>query len=144
MKWVFSYLKPLTGRICGGITVKIIGTLAELLIPFLLSHILENVIETNDIGAILFYGGLMAVCALIAGLGNIIANRMSAISAGKITLAIRHDLFCKLQYLSAAQLDELTIPELERVLAFANKAASITTSRHGAIPAMPTLEEMER
>ena len=78
MKWVFSYLKPLTGRICGGITVKIIGTLAELLIPFLLSHILENVIETNDIGAILFYGGLMAVCALIAGLGNIIANRMAA------------------------------------------------------------------
>ncbi len=39
-------------------------------------------------------------------------------------------------------LDELTIPELERILAFANKAASITTSRHGAIPAMPTLAEV--
>lgn len=39
-------------------------------------------------------------------------------------------------------LDGLDIPELERVLAFANKAASITTSRHGAIPAMPTPEEM--
>ena len=40
-------------------------------------------------------------------------------------------------------LDALTIPELERIVAFANKAASITTSRHGAIPAMPTLQEME-
>jgi len=40
-------------------------------------------------------------------------------------------------------LDELTIPELERIVAFANKAASITTSRHGAIPAMPTLAEVE-
>ena len=40
-------------------------------------------------------------------------------------------------------LDELTIPELERILVFANKAASITTSRHGAIPAMPTLAEVE-
>ncbi len=39
-------------------------------------------------------------------------------------------------------LDELTVPELERILAFANKAASITTSRHGAIPAMPTWQEM--
>ena len=29
------------------------------------------------------------------------------------------------------------------ILAFANKAASITTSRHGAIPAMPTLAEVE-
>ena len=40
-------------------------------------------------------------------------------------------------------LDELTVPVLERILAFANKAASITTSRHGAIPAMPTLAEVE-
>ena len=39
-------------------------------------------------------------------------------------------------------LDALTIPELERIIALANKAASLTTSRHGAIPAMPTLEEM--
>ena len=36
----------------------------------------------------------------------------------------------------------LSISELERILALANKAASITTSRHGAIPAMPTLEEV--
>ena len=40
-------------------------------------------------------------------------------------------------------LDELTVSELERIVAFANKAASITTSRHGAIPAMPTLAEVE-
>ena len=39
-------------------------------------------------------------------------------------------------------LDALSIPELERIVALANKAASITTSRHGAIPAMPTLEEL--
>ena len=38
--------------------------------------------------------------------------------------------------------DALTVPELERIIALANKAASITTSRHGAIPAMPTLEEV--
>ena len=39
-------------------------------------------------------------------------------------------------------LDVLTVPELERIVALANKAASITTSRHGAIPAMPTMEEV--
>lgn len=37
----------------------------------------------------------------------------------------------------------LTADKLEAILAFANKAASITTSRHGAIPAMPTLAEVE-
>lgn len=40
-------------------------------------------------------------------------------------------------------LEKLTAPQLEEILAFANKAASITTSRHGAIPAMPTLAEVE-
>ena len=41
------------------------------------------------------------------------------------------------------ELDTLTVDKLESILAFANKAASITTSRHGAIPAMPTLAEVE-
>ncbi len=42
------------------------------------------------------------------------------------------------------ELDTLTVDKLEGILAFANKAASITTSRHGAIPAMPTLEKIEK
>lgn len=39
--------------------------------------------------------------------------------------------------------DCLTEDNLREMLAFANRAASITTSRRGAIPAMPTLEEMQ-
>lgn len=46
------------------------------------------------------------------------------------------------QLVKLSSLDQLIVPELERILAFANKAASITTSRHGAIPAMPTLAEV--
>ena len=40
-------------------------------------------------------------------------------------------------------LEDLTAPELEVILAFANRAASKTCSRSGAIPAMPTLAELE-
>ena len=47
------------------------------------------------------------------------------------------------QLVKLRSLDDLTVSELERIVAFANKAASITTSRHGAIPAMPTLAEVE-
>ena len=42
------------------------------------------------------------------------------------------------------ELDTLTVDKRKGILAFANKAASITTSRHDAIPAMPTLEEIEK
>lgn len=47
-----------------------------------------------------------------------------------------------LSKLSKLKLADLTVSELEDILRFANKAAAITTSRRGAIPAMPTLEEV--
>ncbi len=47
------------------------------------------------------------------------------------------------QLVRLESLEALTEEELKRILVFANKAAAITTSRHGAIPAMPTLEEMK-
>lgn len=40
-------------------------------------------------------------------------------------------------------LEGLTRAELEDILAFANRAAAFTCSRSGAIPAMPTLAELE-
>ncbi len=113
MKWVFTYLKPLVSRITAGISVKIIGTLAELMIPYLLSHILENVIVTNDVNAILFYGSLMAICAVIASLGNIIANRMAARTTMLFSTRMRRDLFSKTLHLSARSTDRFTIPSLE-------------------------------
>lgn len=46
------------------------------------------------------------------------------------------------QLVKHERLEDITPAELERIIAFANKAASLTTSRRGAIPAMPTLEEV--
>ncbi len=40
-------------------------------------------------------------------------------------------------------LDALTLPRLREIAAFSNRAASITASRPGAIPAMPSLAEVE-
>ena len=40
-------------------------------------------------------------------------------------------------------LEGLEAPELEEMLRFANRAAALTCTRSGAIPAMPTLEEVE-
>lgn len=42
-----------------------------------------------------------------------------------------------------APLEDLTRAELEDILSFANRAAALTCSRSGAIPAMPTLAELE-
>ncbi len=113
MKWVFTYLRSLKARITVGITVKIIGTVAELIIPFLLSYILEHVIQSNDVEKIVFFGALMAVCAVVASLGNIIANRMAAKTTMLFSTRMRKDLFSKTLHLSARSTDRFTIPSLE-------------------------------
>lgn len=113
MKWVFNYLKPLRARISIGVTIKIIGTLAELMIPFLLTHILDNVIKRNEVKSIIFYGVLMAICAVIACLGNVIANRMAAKTTMLFSTQMRKDLFSKTLHLSARSTDSFTIPSLE-------------------------------
>ena len=113
MKWVLKYLSSLRSRIAVGITIKVIGTLAELMIPFLLSYILEHIINTNNVQKILLFGGLMALCALIACLGNIIANRMAAKTTMQFSTRMRKDLFSKTLHLSSRNTDRFTIPSLE-------------------------------
>ena len=113
MKWIFSFLKPLKARIVLGTSIKVVGTVAELIIPFLLSYILENVIGTGKIESILFYGVLMAICAVIASLGNIIANRMAAKTTMFFATRMRKELFSKTISLSSRNIDKFTIPSLE-------------------------------
>ena len=113
MKWALNYLKPLRHRITVGISIKIVGTVAELIIPFLLSYILENVISDNDVKAILLFGALMALCAVVACIANIIANRMAAKTTMIFSTWMRRDLFSKTLNLSAASTDKFTIPSLE-------------------------------
>ncbi len=113
MKWVFTYLKPLRARITVSMSIKIIATLSELMIPFLLSYILEHVIVTNDVKKILFFGALMMLCAAIACLGHITANRMVARTTMIFSTHMREDLFSKTLHLSPRSTDSFTIPSLE-------------------------------
>ena len=113
MRWVFNYLKPLGKRIAVGITIKAIGTVAELMIPFLLTYILNNVIETENSGKIVLFGVIMAFCGVVACLGNIIGNRMAAKTTMLFSTRMSETLFSKTLFLSARSTDKFTIPSLE-------------------------------
>ena len=113
MKWVLKYLYPIRKRLAMGIGVKTVGTLAELFIPFLLTYILDNVINTGSVTKILLYGLIMAACALIACVGNVVANRMAAKTTMMFATRMRKELFSKTLHLSAKDTDRFTIPSLE-------------------------------
>lgn len=108
-----KYIRPYWGFIILTLLIKFLGTATELMIPSLMEVMLDEKVPAGEAKAIWIYGGLMLLCALGCLAGNVIANRMSAVSSGKITRAIRHDLFQKLQSLSARQMDELTVPSAE-------------------------------
>ena len=110
---IWRYIRPYTWYICLALLIKLSGAVAELFIPYLMEYILKEGASGGDTGMIFLYGGMMVLCALLCMVLNIVANRMSAKSSGKITLAIRHDLFQKLSRLSARQMDELTVPSAE-------------------------------
>ena len=93
--------------------IKFAGTYAELWIPTIMETMLDKIAPTGDMNKIYLYGGVMMIAAALCLVLNILANRMSAISSGKITKQIRHDLFDKLQNLSARQMDALTISSAE-------------------------------
>lgn len=96
-----------------GLSIKITGTLIELMIPYILSHILKNVVAKESVKQILLWGLLMIGCAAAACILNICANRMAAKVSRDFSENIRHELFAHTLALSASQTDRFTIPSLE-------------------------------
>ena len=113
MKHLMKYIGPYVGFIILTLFIKLMGAALELMIPYLMEIILDDMVPAGEKAMIFVYGGGMLLCALGCLGCNVIANRMSARSAGQITLKIRHDLFERLENLSARQMDKLTVPSAE-------------------------------
>ena len=113
MKFLLKYLKPFFGIMTVGVIIKTIGTVVELFIPLILTHILDNVVVTQKISEIIFWGGIMLLCAGAACVFNIWANRMAAKVSRRFSERVRNDLFSRTMRLSSAQVDAFTIPSLE-------------------------------
>ena len=107
-----KYIKKHIFRIIGGMSLKFIGTIMNLIIPFLLSYIIDEVIPTGNITLIVILGFVMLGCGFIDWSFNIMGNRRASAVARDITRELRHDLYRKITYLSERQVDELTIPSL--------------------------------
>ncbi len=113
MEKLGRYIKPHVLAILIALTIKFVATYMELMIPSLMEVLLREETGSAGVKMLLFYGGMMILCALAALVLNITANRMTAFTSGKIIKKIRHDLYEKIQKLSARQMDELTVPSAE-------------------------------
>ena len=113
MKLILRYLRPLWRAVTLGLIVKVLATLFELTLPYILSHILDEVVPQGELVPILRWGAVMLGAALLAMIGNVVANRNAARVAREASRRIRHDLFDATMRLSSRQADAFTVPSLE-------------------------------
>lgn len=78
MKYVIRYVKPHIPTMIFGFTIKFTGTILDLMIPYILSYIIDEVTPRNDIGLVIRWGLMMAVCAALVLVCNVWANRVAS------------------------------------------------------------------
>lgn len=113
MKYIIKHMLMHKKVALWGITLKTIATLAELALPLILEHIIDNVAPTGSLTMMILWGIAMILISVAAFLLHINANRLASLVARKSTLGIRHDLFNTTIRLSAADADRFTVPSLE-------------------------------
>lgn len=93
--------------------IKFVGTLGDLVIPLILAKMIDDIAPQKDISLACYWGSLMLVAALITVILNVKANHMSSRISRDVGHNVRRDLYEKTMYLSATQIDKITVSSLE-------------------------------
>ena len=112
MKFIFRYMKEHIRSILAGVSIKFIGTFSEFMIPYVLEHLLDDVVPAGQNSMILIWGGVMMVIAAFVRFMNVTANRMAVRVASSCIYRIRGELFDKTLNLSGSQVDKYGLPSL--------------------------------
>ena len=112
MKFIWSYMRKHVWAIILVLTVKTLGTVLELFLPYILEYMIDTVAPKKDMGLILMWGGIMLALAIVVRFLSVGANRGSVRIARKCIYKVRQDLFTKSINLSGDQLDEVGLPSL--------------------------------
>ena len=92
--------------------IKLAGTTLELMIPYVMEHLIDHVVPLKDMLPVILWGLLMIALAVATRFLNVTANRLSVKTAKEATFTIRRDLFHAALHLSGAQMDEIGLPSL--------------------------------
>ena len=91
MRFLWKYLRQYAPRISGVMGIKMAGTVLELMIPYVMEHLIDHVVPTRQIQSVLIWGAAMVAMALCVRFLNVNANRLSVKTAKEATWTIRRD-----------------------------------------------------
>ena len=96
MKLIFRSMEKYRRMIFSAVILKLLGTLAELAIPYILEHILDDVVPLGNLSQVILWGILMFVAAFVTRTLNVTANRRAIDNAHRVSYDVRQALFRKI------------------------------------------------
>ena len=112
MKLIFRSMGKYRRMVFAAVILKLLGTLAELAIPYILEHILDDVVPLGNLPQVILWGILMFVAAFVTRTLNVTANRRAIDNAHRVSYDVRQALFRKIAYLDGNRFDSFGLPSL--------------------------------
>ncbi|MBQ7183956.1 MAG: ABC transporter ATP-binding protein [Clostridia bacterium] len=112
MRFLFKYIRRFKWLILRGMGIKLSATIVELMIPYVMEHLLDDVVPTKQISSVLIWGFVMILLACCVRFLNVTANRTAIRAAKENILLIRRDLFHTALNLSGGQMDRIGLNSL--------------------------------
>lgn len=113
MKLFMRYLRNHIGKCLFALSAKFIGAITDLWIPILLATLIDEIAIKGDKQEALLWGVYMLAAATFSFVSNFSANYMASTISTAVGREVRRDLFGKSVYLSASQIDNITVSSLE-------------------------------
>lgn len=98
--------------VAAGMLVKLMATLCELLLPYILEYIIDDIAPLGELRLAVLWGAVMFAAALVCRQLNVWANRRGIENAHRVSYDIRQALFRKTANLTGAQFDAFGLPSL--------------------------------
>lgn len=100
------------GAIILAIFIKLVGTMTELTLPYILEYMIDHVVPAGNMRNVILWGLLMFVAAVLCRQFNVMANRRAINNAHKVSYDVRQALFRKTANLSGDNFDSFGLPSL--------------------------------
>ena len=112
VRLILHSMRKYSRKIACSMVIKLLGTVTELMIPYILAHLIDDVVPLGRMELVILWGSLMVLTALLTRQLNVCANRIAIDNAHNVSYDIRQALFTKTANLSGSQFDAFGLPSL--------------------------------
>ena len=112
MKLIGQYIVKYKKLFITGLLLKLLATVLELLIPYVMEHIIDTVALSGDLRKVILWGAGMILLAIATWRISLKANNVAIRMSSRATYDIRQELFVHTIRLSGDQFDDFSLPSL--------------------------------